>query len=157
MEYSSNNEFIFETNILVCNQYGLLVISSMATKYDNSSSIPEKDSSEELEGFVAELPNSNICKGRPGIRSHTYTPDSSEGKEECRMRNKTVRAYTDDAFELISEDDDKGIEWEKINWVMIATEAYTTEGKKDTVVRKGEASTCFYIFSRNIHTVVWSY
>ena len=114
----------------------------MASKYENYSPIPDRDSSEEIAEPTTptELPNYNITKSNPSVRSHTYTPESGTSHEECRMRNKTVGVYADNAFDSISEDDDNGIEWEKVNLVMVVNEAYTTSVKKDTQVRKGRLS-----------------
>ena len=111
----------------------------MASKYEDTSPIPENDASD-VEELIAptESVNDFISKSRPGIRSQTFTPESSAAQGECRMRNKTVRVFTENAFELISEDDDKEIEWETVNWIMVAMDTYTSDGKKDTIVRKGK-------------------
>ena len=110
----------------------------MAAKYDILNTSPNKESSDEEDLVIPrQLLSEDVRTERPGIRSKTFAPESNSdiGGAECRMRNKTVRVTTDSAFEMIFDDDAKGVQWEKDDQTMLALQEYSVSG--DVIVKKG--------------------
>ena len=105
----------------------------MAAKYDILKTSPNKESPRQ---FLSDA----VRTERPGIRSKTFAPESISDIDgaECRMRNKTVRVTTESAFEMIFENDAKGVQWEKDDQIMLAVHEYCVSGDKEVVVKKGE-------------------
>ena len=113
----------------------------MAAKYEIPNTLPNKGSLDEADLVIPrQLLSKDVRTERPGIRSKTFATESTSDIEgaECRMRNKTVRVTTESAFEMIFENDAKGVQWEKDDQIMLAVQEYSVSGDKDVIVKKGQ-------------------
>ena len=108
----------------------------MASNMHMSLPIRKKDQEnlEEVDGFVN---LSRYRRERPGTRSYTVMTEPVEiPNDPCLMRDKSRWHAT--ISEVPSHGDDTmDLEWEKVDWVMIAVEEYSSDGKKENAVRKG--------------------